>query len=302
MKAMILAAGLGTRLLPYTRYRPKPLFPILNRPLLKLTISRLKKAGAEKIIVNAHHLQNQMLEALQDEMNVILQLEDTILGTGGGLRMALEHFDQTPVLVVNGDIYHSIDYNDVYRCHLQAGADVTLVLHDYPRYNTVRIDADSRITGFAEDNSNSSVQDRILAFTGIHVINPDVLQTIQRDGYSCIIDCYKKFLAQGGSINPYFATDHYWTDMGTPADYLKLHGDLLGGRVPVYEELAAAIEATPFVRAGNVSIGRDVTLLDWACIGENTIIEAGAVLQRSVIWDNVTVRAGSVIKDTIMAA
>ena len=87
MKAMILAAGLGTRLLPYTLKRPKPLFPILNKPLLHLTIDRLKQAGATEIIVNSHHLRPQIKRALQGEEQIILQEEDTILGTGGGLRM-----------------------------------------------------------------------------------------------------------------------------------------------------------------------------------------------------------------------
>ena len=84
MKAMILAAGLGTRLLPYTRKRPKPLFPVLNRPLLSLSIGRLRQAGAGEIIVNAHHLKQQIKNTLLSEENIILQEEDKILGTGGG--------------------------------------------------------------------------------------------------------------------------------------------------------------------------------------------------------------------------
>ena len=105
MKAMILAAGLGTRLLPFTLKRPKPLFPILNTPLLGLTVNRIRNSGFSEILVNGHHLRQQIKKAVQHEENCILQEEEKILGTGGGLRMALPHFNHEPVLVVNGDIY-----------------------------------------------------------------------------------------------------------------------------------------------------------------------------------------------------
>ena len=301
MKAMILAAGLGTRLLPYTLQRPKPLFPILNKELLRLTISRLKHAGASKIIVTAHHLHLQIKKTLQNEAGLILQEERKILGTGGGLRLARPHFGQDPVLVVNGDIYHSIDYNAVYRSHRDAGADVSLVLHDYPRFNDVAMDDAFHITGFNRSEDIGLSRERILAFTGIHVINPDVLHIIPQDTTYCIIDCYRTLLKQGGTIRAHLAADHFWTDMGTPADYLKLHADLLAHKVPVYEELVEAA-STPFVGMPDACIGKEVKLLDWVCIGQNVIIEDGATLQRSVVWDGAVIPAGSIIKDAIITA
>jgi mannose-1-phosphate guanylyltransferase len=300
MKAMILAAGLGTRLLPYTLKRPKPLFPILNKELLRLTISRIKKAGATEIVVNAHHLHHQFKKALQDETNIILQEEEKILGTGGGLRLALPHLGQDPVLVVNGDIYHTIDYREVYRSHCQAKADVSLVLHDYPRFNDVAVDETFRITGFNRSGGSSGQQERVLAFTGIHVINPQVLEIIPPHINSCIIDCYRKLLEQGASIRAHLATNHFWTDMGTPADYLELHADLMTQKVPRYEELAEAAAGAPFVGVEKGFIGRDVKLLDWVCIGQGAKIGDGSVLQRAVVWDAAVVPAGSIIKDTIV--
>jgi mannose-1-phosphate guanylyltransferase len=302
MKAMILAAGLGTRLRPYTSKRPKPLFPILNKPLLHLTISRIKQAGAAEILVNAHHLLPQIKKALQNETGIFLQEEEIILGTGGGLRLAMPHFGQDPILVVNGDIYHSINYRDVYRSHCETGADVSLVLHHYPRFNDVVVDETLRITGFSRSGGSGVKLERVLAFTGIHVINPEVLQLIPQVTPYCIIDCYRKLLQQGGTIRAYLATHHFWTDMGTPADYLKLHADLLEQKVPVYEELVEAAAGAPFVGLQNASMGKDVKLLDWVCIGQNAIIEAGATLQRSVVWDGAVVPAGSINKDAIIAS
>jgi len=302
MKAMILAAGLGTRLLPFTLKRPKPLFPILNRPLLHLTISRIRKAGFSEIIVNAHHLRQQISKALQNESNCILQEEEIILGTGGGLRMARPHFNHEPVLVVNGDIYHTVDYQEVYRNHNESKADVTLVLHDYPRFNDVEVDERLMVTGFNSSHKKPGGLKNTLAFTGIHVIDPGVLEIIPSNTPYCIIECYKKLLEQGGTIRAYLATDHFWTDMGTPEDYLKLHADLLARKIPVYGELEEVLTEAPFVGTHNASIAEDVTLLDWACIGKEAAIKAGATLQRVIVWNNAIVPAGSVIKDTIVTS
>lgn len=301
MKAMILAAGLGTRLLPFTLKRAKPLFPILNTPLLHLTINRLRQSGVATVVINAHHLRLQIKNALSDEAGIILQEEEKILGTGGGLRMALPHFGKEPLLVVNGDIYHSIDYSGVYRFHCASGADATLVLHDYPRFNDVIVDDSLNITGFSRHAGNGEMQERTLAFTGIHVINPELLHIIPQDTTYCIIDCYRKLLQQGASIRAYLATGHFWTDMGTPEDYLKLHADLLGKKVPLYDELAEVAAGGPFIGVQSASVSRDVKLLDWVCIGKGVTIGTGATLQRAVVWDGAVVPAGSIFQDAIVA-
>ena len=301
MKAMILAAGLGTRLLPHTRQRPKPLFPVLNRPLLHLTAKRLRKAGFEEIIVNAHHLRQQIKRSLAEDGGIIVQEEEEILGTGGGLHLALPHFGREPVLVVNGDIYHNIDYGEVWRFHQRSGADVTLVLHDCPRFNSIRVDEALRITGFTGSSAAFQPGERILAFTGIHVTNPRVLASITPGVNSSIIAGYEKLLREGGTVQAFLATGHYWTDMGTTADYLGLHEGLLAGRVPAYEELALPV-AGRFAGLDHAVVAEDVTLLDWVCLGREARVGAGAILQRVVVWDGVRIPAGAVIRDAIVSS
>jgi mannose-1-phosphate guanylyltransferase len=298
MKAMILAAGLGTRLLPYTLKRPKPLFPVLNKPLLHLTLSRIRKAGFSETIVNCHHLHQQIKKALRHEKDCLLQEEKNILGTGGGLRKAMVHFNRDPVLVVNGDIYHTINYREVYQAHCASSADVTLVLHDYPRFNNVAVDDTRMIIGF--NRSQAADDEKLLAFTGIHVINPGVLEIISPGTPSCIIDCYRKLLDRGGTIRAHIAENHFWTDMGTPEDYLKLHGDLLKKKIPAYEELSEALAEAPFVGMQRASLNRDVQLLDWACLGQGSVIETGVIIERAVVWDGSTITAGSIIQDAIV--
>lgn len=298
MKAMLLAAGLGTRLRPYTLYRPKPLFPVLNTPLLKLSLARLRKAGFETIVVNSFHLKDRIKAALHNERGVILQEEDKVLGTGGGLRMALPHLGTEPVLVVNGDIYHTIDYQQVYQQHSDSGTSVTLVMHDFPRFNNVGVDADKQITGFGATGTGPGKFPTTLAFTGIHVVDPAVLQQIPLDTNYSIIDCYNNYLQQNGSINAYIARDHYWTDIGTPGDYLALHKGLLDKKIPLYGELTlpetGRVAVSPGAQVGTVEIR------DWACIGSGVTIGNHTTLERVIVWDNAKIPAGSTLKDVIV--
>jgi mannose-1-phosphate guanylyltransferase len=298
MKAMILAAGLSTRLRPYSLVRPKPLFPILNRPLLLLTITRLQKAGFQTIIVNCHHLGEQIQQTLQGEDGIIVQAEEKVLGTGGGLRRALTHFDDEPVLVTNGDIYHTVDYGAVYRRHCLAGDAVTMVLHNFPRFNTVAVDAESRVTGFGTAPAEKT--GCLAAFTGIHVINPQVLRLIPENENSSIIDCYKDWLRQGNTVRARIMDHCFWSDIGTPADYLQLHGDLLSGRAPAYEELGFNPTEGPCLVAPDSAIGRNVELHDWVCIGTGARVGDNCLLERVVVWDGAEVAAHSRLRDTIV--
>jgi len=118
MQAILLAAGYGTRLRPYTNVRPKPLFPVVNRSLLHLLLEQLRGCNCSPILVNCHHLAAQLEAALVDWPKVLVQFEPEILGTGGSLRKALNRLDNDPVLVMNGDIYHDIDLERVYHQHL----------------------------------------------------------------------------------------------------------------------------------------------------------------------------------------
>ena len=298
MKAMILAAGLSTRLRPYSLVRPKPLFPILNRPLLLLTITRLKRAGFQTIIVNCHHLGEQIQQMLRGEKGIIVQAEEKILGTGGGLRRALAHFADEPVLVTNGDIYHSVDYRAVYRSHCRTGDAVTMVLHDSPRFNTVAIDEESRVRGFGTTPAEKT--GRLVAFTGIHVIDPRVLRLIPEDENTSIIDCYKSWLRKGNTIRALMMRECFWSDIGTPADYLRLHGDLLLGRAPAYEELGFGPASGPFWVAPDCVIGPKVEMRDWVCIGSDVRVGDDCLLERVVVWDGAEIPARSRLQDAIV--
>jgi mannose-1-phosphate guanylyltransferase len=291
---MILAAGFGTRLLPHSAIRPKPLFPILNTPLLLLTIRRLQNSGFDHIIINCHHLREQIVAAVQGIPGVILQEEETILGTGGGLRRALCHMRAEPLLVTNGDIYHTVDFKTLYETHVASAAKVTLAMHDYPRFNTVPVRGD-RVAGFGEDTDVAK-----LAFTGLHVLDPEILRHIPEQGASCIIELYRKLMQQGHVLRSHRVDDCFWTDMGTPEDYLALHGGLLLGDIPCWEELSITLDS-PFVVEDDAEISEDCDMLDWVCLGAVKMAQ-GARLQRTVVWDDITIPPHSVLTDVLVSA
>lgn len=291
---MILAAGFGTRLLPHTNLRPKPLFPILNQPLLLLTIKRLQRYGFDRIIVNCHHLGEQIVASVSGLEGVLIQQEESILGTGGGLRRALALMRDEPLLVTNGDIYHTVDFAELYAVHRHNHSPATFAMHDYPRFNSVSVE-DDRIAGFREQERER----KKLAFTGISVINPEILTSLADGISSCIIDHYQKLLRRGESLAVHRADGGFWTDMGTPDDYLALHQGLLTGVIPRWEEFGYDGK-DPLLVDSDAQISENTYLSQWCCIGRASCVDAR--LARVVVWDGVQLPVGYSAEDALISA
>lgn len=291
MQAMILAAGFGTRLLPYTKLRPKPLFPLLNEPLLLLTIKRLQNAGFDHIIVNCHYLKEQIVEALAGITGVLVQEEDCVLGTGGGLRQALPLMRDEPLLISNADIYHSIDYRVLYQSHQATEGLVTMAMHDCYRFNTVTVQGD-RVLAL-----DGRMGPRSLAFTGLHVLEPEVLEAIPDARESCILERYRQLLQAGQKVSVYSALGCTWTDMGTVADYLALHGSLLKKEIPLWSEFRTIPQDAFLI---DCEVGREgVVLYDWDCVGRAQVA-CGVSLKRCVVWDDARIEAGTEVADRLL--
>jgi mannose-1-phosphate guanylyltransferase len=222
---------------------------------------------------------------------VVVQEEESILGTGGGLRRALAQLRDEPLLVCNGDIYHTVACDMLYQEHCRGGGKITLAMHYLPRFNSVVV-ADNRVLHFAGERVADG-----LAFTGIHVLDPEILESLADHTYSCIIDHYRMLIRQHTSIAVSRCDNCFWSDMGTPDDYLALHQGLLTGNIPRWPELGE--ESGPFLVDSAASLSEGVRLLDWACIGRATIGQ-GAVLQGSVIWDGAEVAADSAVTGGIV--
>ena len=240
MKALVLAAGLGTRLRPYTDHTPKPLFTVNGRPLLAMAIEKLHAAGVESVIVNTHHHHSQVETYLAETtfpLPVAVCHETRILGTGGAIRNVSAHWHPGPLLVVNADIVHNVDLARVVRFHQSHGYPVTMVMHDREEFNTVAVDEDDFVTRFGCSRGEPHDR-RIMAFTGLHVVDRRVLDYLPPQGPAHIIDAYSRMLKNGERIKAYIVKDHYWQDIGTPPRY----------QAAVFDQMAPLAFETAFGR------------------------------------------------------
>ncbi|MEE8399377.1 MAG: sugar phosphate nucleotidyltransferase [Desulfobacterales bacterium] len=222
MKALILAAGQGTRLRPYSEAIPKALFPIAGRPVLDKTITYLQSAGCEAIIINTHHRASEIdafLSRQSYDIPVHTRYEPELLGTGGSIKNAADFWDDRPFIVINSDILTDIDLNEVYDFHLQHHHPVTLVVCDDAEFNTVSVGDDGNVTDFEPASTAHPKGESRLTFTGIQVVNPGVLQVIPEKIFSSSIDAYRKLMSRGKRIKTFVPERGRWKDIGTPARY-----------------------------------------------------------------------------------
>ncbi len=216
MKALILAAGLGTRLLPYTQKIPKPLFSLLSKPVLAHAILQLKNAGCTQIIINTHHLHRQIETFVeQNDFGIDIRLlhEPDILETGGAIANAREFLKNSPFFVVNADVFSTIDLNLLNKMHQKSGCSASLVLHDDIRFNKVGIDDKGFITNF-----NSEING--LAFTGIQVLSPEIYEHLPLKKKFSSIEVYKS-LCSKKQVQGVVHKNIFWSDIGTVDDYQK---------------------------------------------------------------------------------
>ncbi len=287
MKTMILAAGLGTRLRPLTLNRPKALMPVGNRPMIDRVIEYLKKYNTDEIIVNAHHHQEQLVAHLDKGrpfgLNIRVKVEPEILGTGGGIKNTEGFWDDEPFVVINGDILTDIDLARAYEVHQKRGNLVTLILHDCEPFNQILINERLDIMDIAPKACPGR-----LAFTGIHIIEPEILSHIPKDRFFNIIDCYQKLIREGSPIRAYVSKEHYWRDVGTIESYFLANREVL--------------QENPILSGPGCRIHESARLKEWAVIGKDTRLEEGVEIRRSVLWEGVRVKKGLRVIDSIVTS
>ncbi len=246
MKALVLAAGLGTRLRPFSERTPKPLFTLDGRPLLERIINQLIAAGVRTIAINTHHLAEQIAAYLAAESfaaRIILRHEPEILGTGGAIRNTADIWGSAPFMVVNSDVATDIDLGSVFRYHAAHDHPATLVMRDDPAFNTVTVDAQGNIVDFAPADDNPRSDRRRLTFTGIQVLEPEVIDFIPKEGFAHSIDAFRAMLAAGHKIKAFIAADNRWVDVGTPQRYRQTARQIMA--TAVFRELAPEDTAVP---------------------------------------------------------
>jgi NDP-sugar pyrophosphorylase family protein len=235
MKALILAAGLGTRLRPYTDHTPKPLFTVAGKTLLDITIAKLIEAGCTAVIINTHHLHEQIEQFVARQtyaISIQTRYEPRILGTGGAIKNVSDFWNDQPFMVVNADVVSTIDFKAVYDFHCQHPYSATLVLADDSQFNSVACDRAGFVTRFYQSPADAAqLSPPALTFTCIQVLDPSVLDFIEEPMPASSIDAYSRMIAAGEKIQAYIADNAYWQDIGTAERYKSAVFETMAPRV-----------------------------------------------------------------------
>lgn len=243
MKAMILAAGLGTRLRPLTDDRPKALVELNGRTLLEITLARVRDIGIREVIVNVHHFADMVIDYLRAQnnfgMHVEISREQELLDTGGGLKKAAEFFirdgQNSPFLVHNVDVLSSINLEEMVRRHEQRGVLATLAVQRRPSSRQLLFDSDDMLCGRrnGRDATPEIVREAAaleeLAFCGIHVLSPKIFSHLDQADVFSIIPTYLRLASQAEKVVGFRVDGCYWRDLGNPASLQQAAEDLSRG-------------------------------------------------------------------------
>ena len=243
MKAMILAAGLGTRLRPLTDDRPKALVEVAGYTLLEITLRRLRQFGIREVIVNVHHFAEMVVDYLRKNhnfgMRIEISREEVLLDTGGGLKKAAWFFledannSDEPFILHNVDVLSTIDLERMVQSHRENQALATLAVQERETSRYLLFDAQNQLCGrrAGRDREPKIVRPcehtQALAFSGVHVISSRLLTRMTEDGVFSIIDSYLRLAGEGEKIVAFRADEYYWRDLGRPenvtqaAEHLK---------------------------------------------------------------------------------
>lgn len=306
IEAIILVGGQGTRLRPLTDITPKPMLPCAGVPFMEHLLAKAQAAGVTRVLLATAYLSETFVMHFGDGSRFGLDIayvnEDEPLGTGGGIRNAaglLRSGPDDPVLVLNSDILSGHSIPRQLSLHAQRDADATLhlVRVENPRpYGCVPTDAAGRVTAFHEKMPDP-VTDQINA--GCYVLRRSVIDGIPPgEVVSVERQTFPELLAAGARVVGY-VDDSYWLDVGTPVAFVRASADLVLGLVS--SPLVPEVEHEALVLPG-ATVAPDAKLFAGACVGEGARVEAGAVIDGSVLFRGAVVESGAVIRGSVVGA
>ena len=322
MDAVVLVGGGGTRLRPLTYAIPKPLIPVLNRPLISHLILNLHRGGVQNVVLAASASDRRIEEALGDGsdlgVHVTYCYEREPLGSGLAVKQAA-----APVVgaffVCNGDVLYDLDVGAMLACHQERAAVMSIFLApvgDPSAYGIADVDATGRITRFVEKPPPGQAPSN-LANAGTWIFEQAVLESIPDQKMDGSIErlVMPALIAEGCLVLGY-SSDAYWMDVGTPERYLQIHADLLGGRIPAWlpesmrggrpflgadsEVWPDAVIESNVVLGSRCRVGGLVQIKGPSALGDGCAVREKAVIERSVCWSDVRIGAAAVVRDSII--
>ncbi|HEV2215593.1 MAG TPA: nucleotidyltransferase family protein [Terracidiphilus sp.] len=242
MRAMVLAAGLGSRLRPLTDDRPKALVEVAGRTMLEIALRRMQAFGVRDVVVNTHHFAETIEEFLRAHANFGIRIEisreELLLDTGGGLKKAAVFFRQEPdepFLLHNVDVISTIDLAEMVRRHKESGALATLAVMDRASSRLLMFDGAGALSGRQAGDAGArelvrpAVDAHARAFCGVHVISPRIFGLLSEEGAFPIVPAYLRLAAQGERIAAFNAEPAYWRDLGKPSSLRQAEKDFENG-------------------------------------------------------------------------
>ena len=323
MKAVVMAGGAGSRLRPLTIARPKPLVPVVNKPVLGHIVDLLRYHDFRDVVVTIQHMAEHIQDFLGDgdlfDINLRYSIEDVPLGTAGSVKNAQDYLDET-FLVISGDAVTDIDLGAAVAAHKANHALATIVLKqvsDPLDYGVVITDGSDRIVRFLEKPTwGDVISDRVS--TGIYVLEPEVLEDLEPGtSYDFSQDVLPQLLQKGAALYGYVANG-YWRDVGTIESYMDATSEVLDGQVRQIRlgqfigggiwaghgvEISAEANLYGPIYLGNdVKIRAGATIYGPTMVGDHTIVDSRAQVERAAIWSNCYVGESAEIRGAIIAS
>ncbi len=323
MKAVVMAGGFGTRIQPLPNFYPKPMLPIVNRPMMEHIINKLKSVGISEIVILLYFKPEIIKDYFKDgsefgvKINYVLPEDD--YGTAGAVKCAQEFLNET-FIIVSGDLVTDFDFKKIIDFHQSKASKLTITLtpvEDPLQFGVVITDQHGKIQKFLEKPSWGEVFSDTIN-TGIYILEPEILNYIPKDenydfGKELFPTLMKENITLWGSIQ-----EGYWRDVGNPQSYREVYEDILNqkvnfefnGKKQNFEEGVAYVENKTklpndlkvkgiVVIGKNVTIGNEVELSN-AVIGDNCIIEEKTKISDSVLWHNVIIESRSNINNAVI--
>ena len=322
MKAVVMAGGEGTRLRPMTANQPKPLLPVVNKPIMEHVLRLLRKHGFTETVVTVQFLATLIRNYFGDGEELGMKLhyvaEEVPLGTAGSVKNAEEHLRGEPFIVISGDALTDIDLTDMLRFHRERGAKVTIALKRVPNpleFGIIIVDEQGRIQRFLEKPTWGQVFSDTVN-TGIYIMEPEVLERVAAgEVVDWSGDVFPELLAEGEPLYGYVA-DGYWEDVGTHESYLSAQADVLSGKVDVdidgfevspgvwvgegSEVSSEAVLKGPLYIGDYAKVEAGAELREYTVVGSNAVVRAEAFAHRTVLHDNVFIGRGANLRGTVI--
>lgn len=307
---MVMAAGVGSRLDPLTQDIPKPLVPVLNKPVMDILLEKLKSFGVEKVIANTHYLAEKIQQRYSQNSPVDINFsyihEKTLSGTAGGVKKCEFFFDDVEdFIVVSADGLHDADLEKIVKSHLESGCIATMAIvavehEEVHKYGVVVSSPEHKVVEFQEKPSIDEAKSNFIN-TGIYVFNKKIFDYIpEGEKFDFAKNVFPKLLEVGKDINTYRIYS-YWSDIGTTDQYIQSNEDALCRKVMIPEPNIMRKFESVYTVGHKCIIDKSAKFSNHVIVGNNCKVGKNVVLDNVILWDNIVVEDDTVLKNCVIA-